>query len=181
MPFHSFLTSFSISELVLFGGIVLFQALIITLLIVFWLRQNTLQKKLALFFGNKEARDLEAILTEQLNEVKVLDQEIQELFEVSNRLRDLSLKSIHKVSVERFNPFKEVGGNQSFCVALLDGKNTGVIISSLHTREGTRAYAKPVYEGQPKGFPFTEEEKETIIKAMHSQKNIPKKKEASLV
>jgi hypothetical protein len=68
----------------------------------------------------------------------------------------------------RFNPFKEVGGNQSYAVALLNGKNSGVVFSSLHTREGTRAYAKPVKNGSADGFPFTEEEKAVIHEAIHS-------------
>ncbi len=165
--FFSPLSPLSLSFLVFFALLQLFMLGSIVLLLR---NQARLKQKLTLFFGNKEARDLESILTEQLKEVKVLDQEIQEVFEAVNKLRDLSLKTIHKVSVGRFNPFKEVGGNQSFCVALLDGKNTGVIISSLHTREGTRVYAKPVKEGQPKEFPFTDEEKETVIKAIHSQK-----------
>jgi Protein of unknown function (DUF4446) len=165
--FFSNLSTLQIALLVVFSILQLFFLISLSFLLI---RNKQQEKKLALFFGNKEARDLESILVEQLSEIRVLDQEIQELFEVSNRLRDLSLKTIHRVSVERFNPFKEVGSNQSFCVALLDGKNTGLVLSSLHTREGTRVYAKPVYEGQAKGFPFTEEEKQTVIKAIHSHK-----------
>jgi hypothetical protein len=165
-------SSFSPLQIGLFAAFCLLETLLILCLILLWRKQGKQEKKLQLFFGDKEARDLEGILTEQLEEIRVLDQEIQELFEVLNKLRDLSLKTIHKVAVERFNPFKEVGGNQSFCVALLDGQNTGVIISSLHTREGTRVYAKPVQDGKAKEFPFTDEEKETVIRAMHSQKVI---------
>jgi hypothetical protein len=161
------LSGIQIAFLSFFG---LLQVAFIAVIIFLFQRQRRQEQKLDLFFGDKEARDLQKILIEQLEEIRVLDQEIQELFEVLNKLRDLSLKTIHKVAVERFNPFKEVGGNQSFCVALLDGKNTGVIISSLHTREGTRVYAKPVLDGHAKEFPFTEEEKETVIKAIHSQK-----------
>lgn len=136
------------------------------LIIALFVQNRRLKQKLAVFFSGKEAKDLENILLEQLNETKALDSEIQELFEISNRLRELGAKSIHKTSVVRFNPFKEVGGNQSFSVALLDGKNSGVIISSLHTREGTRVYAKPVALGQAAGFPLTEEEKAAITQAI---------------
>ena len=170
MALSTFFSSLSSLQIALLAAFSLLQLFFLITLFILLARQKKQDAKLALFFGDKEARDLETILTEQLSEIKVLDQEIQELFEVSNRLRDLSLKTIHRVAVERFNPFKEVGSNQSFCVALLDGKNTGVVLSSLHTREGTRVYAKPVLEGQAKGFPFTEEEKQTVIKAMHSYK-----------
>ena len=145
------------------------EILLLIFVIALWVKNRRLKQKLAVFFAGKDAADLEKILIDQLHETKELDHEIQELFEISNRLRELGLKSIHKTSVLRFNPFKETGGNQSFSVALLDGKNSGVVLSSLHTREGTRVYAKPVIAGDADGFPFTEEEKTAINQAMHGK------------
>jgi hypothetical protein len=130
------------------------------------IRFHKLRTEMKTFLSGKDGKDLEKVLVDQLTEVRALDQEIQELFEISNRLRELVLKSLHKTSVVRFNPFKEVGGNQSFSVALLDGKNSGVVLSSLHTREGTRVYAKPVVSGKQTQFPFTEEEKTAIEQAI---------------
>ncbi|MFZ2187187.1 MAG: DUF4446 family protein [Candidatus Moraniibacteriota bacterium] len=151
-------------------GVLIFGELFLFGCIIFLFIQNKrLKQKLHVFFSGKEAQDLEKILVEQLSETKALDQEIQELFEISNRLRELGMKSIHKTAMLRFNPFKEVGSNQSFCVALLDGKNSGMVISSLHTREGTRVYAKPVVSGQASNFPLTEEEKSTIAQAIHGK------------
>ncbi len=141
---------------------------LVALVIVLVIAIRRLKARLSAFFAGKNGKDLESVLEEQLRETKVLDTEIQELYEISNRLRELVLKSVHKVSVLRFNPFKEVGGNQSFSVALLDGKNSGVVLSSLHTREGTRVYAKPVISGEAAAFPFTEEEKSAIRQAAAS-------------
>lgn len=121
-------------------------------------KQNTL-------FRGKKAIDLESILLQQANDMRDMDKEIQELFEISNVLHRLALKSIHKVGVVRFNPFKEVGSNQSFAIALLDGKNSGTIISSIHTREGSRVYAKPIKNSRSEEFPLTEEEQEAILLA----------------
>jgi hypothetical protein len=146
--------------------LVIVEVLLTTLIVALWLKNRRLKRKLDVFFSGKEARDLETVLLEQLANTKELDLEIQELFEISNRLRELGLKSIHKSAVLRFNPFKEVGGNQSFSVVLLDGKNSGAVISSLHTREGTRVYAKPVVAGEADEFPFTDEEKATIAQAI---------------
>ncbi|MFZ1719738.1 MAG: DUF4446 family protein [Candidatus Moraniibacteriota bacterium] len=130
-----------------------------------WRKGNALEKKLEIFFGGKEAKDLEVVLLQQKEDMRVFDKEIQELFEISNRLYRLGLQSIHKVEVIRFNPFKEVGSNQSFCVALMNGKDSGVVLSSIHTREGTRVYAKPVASGVEAGHQFTDEEREAIALA----------------
>jgi hypothetical protein len=151
------------------GALILGEIVLLVIIIFLWTKNRYLNQKLSVFFSGKTAQDLEKVLLEQLNEVRELDREIQELFEISNRLRELGMKSIHKTSVLRFNPFKEVGSNQSFCIALLDGKNSGLVISSLHTREGTRVYSKPVIAGQPGNFPLTEEEKSTIAQAIQGK------------
>ncbi len=147
-------------------ALIIGEVVLCSIIAILAVQNSRLKRRLATFFSGKEARDLEKILFEQLEETKGLDQEIQELFEISNRLHELGQKSFHKSAILRFNPFKEVGGNQSFCVALLDGKNSGVVISSLHTREGTRVYAKPIVNGQASGFPLTEEEKSAIAQAI---------------
>jgi len=69
---------------------------------------------------------------------------------------------IQKIGLVRFNPFAETGGNQSFCLALLDDNENGLVISSLHSRENTRVYAKPVKTGQEAGYPFSDEEKRAV-------------------
>jgi hypothetical protein len=153
--------------------LILGELILVGLVVFLWLKLRKTRADLAVFFSGKKAKDLDTILMDQLKEVRALDQEIQELFSISNQLRELCLKSLHKTNVVRFNPFKEVGGNQSFSVVLLDGKNSGVVISSLHTREGTRVYAKPVLLGEANGFPLTEEEKLAINQAIHN-KSTPK-------
>jgi hypothetical protein len=84
-------------------------------------------------------------------------------------LEKMSLQSIQKVGVIRFNPFKDTGGDQSFSIAFLDAKDTGFVLSSLFTREGNRVYTKPITEGDSK-YPLTEEEKEVITLATKNNK-----------
>jgi hypothetical protein len=48
------------------------------------------------------------------------------------------------VSVKRFDPFQNAGGQQSFASALLNEKGDGVVLSGIHSRDGVRVYAKEV-------------------------------------
>jgi hypothetical protein len=150
----------------LFGALFVIVLILLTLNITALIKISRLKTNLSLLWRGKEGTDIESLLVQQVSDIKLLDQEIQELFEISNRLRELGLKSIHKFGVLRFNPFKEVGSNQSFSLALLDGKNNGAVISSLHTREGTRVYAKPIKNGEADGFPLTDEERDVIKEAL---------------
>lgn len=164
MDFSGF-SALSGSQWILFSLAFSAEIFLFVALFLLWRKGHLLQKKLEIFFGGKVAKDLESVLLKQKEDMKLFDKEIQELFEISNRLYRLGLQSIHKTEVVRFNPFKDVGSNQSFCVALLNGKNSGVVISSIHTREGTRVYAKPVAAGIEAGHQFTDEERAAIATA----------------
>lgn len=97
-------------------------------------------------------------------------------FLVSKRLKILS-KSVgkntessrpYKINLIRFNPFDDLGGDQSFVLCLLDNANSGVIITSLHTRDSTRVYAKAIKNGQSQDLALSKEETKALIKTINS-------------
>ncbi len=106
--------------------------------------------------------DLEKLLLSQSKNIKLLDKDIQELYNISNQINSLASRSLHRVGMVRFNPFKDIGGDQSFSLALLNGKNSGFIISSLYSREGARIYCKAIIDGKSEKHPLNEEEKKAI-------------------
>ncbi len=122
-----------------------------------------------MFLKGKHGADLEAVIMRHDQEIGSLDTEIQELFAFAEKNRALATIGIHKVGIVRFNPFQDTGSNQSWSIALLDGDTTGVVISSLLSRESARVYAKPVIRGQAKDFPLTAEEKRAIELAKTSR------------
>lgn len=79
--------------------------------------------------------------------------------------RESQKRFLTKYALIRFNPFEDVGGDQSFAFALLDGTNNGIVVSSLHSRGGTKIYAKPVVGAKSKDYGFSKEEKEVVEKA----------------
>ncbi len=84
---------------------------------------------------------------------KVLEHEkrlSQNLADTNKKVEDLIFDSqfyIQKIGLVRFNPFNDTGGDQSFILALIDAEESGVVISGLHTRNGTRWYAKKISNG----------------------------------
>lgn len=133
-------------------------------IILLQINLGKIKKNQALIGGG--SRSLEETVIEQAKNLKVLDKDIHELYNISNQINALALKSLHKVGMVRFNPFKDIGGDQSFAMALLNGKNNGLVISSLYTKEGTRIFSKTVKMGKAEKHPLTEEEKEAIKIAM---------------
>ncbi|MFH1840926.1 MAG: DUF4446 family protein [Candidatus Shapirobacteria bacterium] len=83
--------------------------------------------------------------------------------------RNLTL-NLQKIGLVRFNPFSGTGGDQSFSLALMDGTDNGVVITSLHHRESTRLYAKQIAAGKSVTHELSEEEKKAIKIAKKSGK-----------
>lgn len=113
--------------------------------------------------GKKESlvKMLDSISLDQEKTKKTLDL----IMEKCDTLDKEGRFHIQKVGLLRFNPFKDTGGDQSFTLALVDAQDTGVIISSLHTRTGTRWYAKHVLRGKGAEHELSKEEEEALRSA----------------
>lgn len=141
--------------------------IIILLLYFFWLIILTfILLKFYLYYsrlargGKKES--LFALLDNIVNKEEIDRKDIIELEKRIGKLEKEGLLHLQKVGLLRFNPFKDTGGDQSFTLALLDAKDTGVVISSLHTRTGTRWYAKSVINGKGTEYELSDEEKKAL-------------------
>lgn len=112
---------------------------------------------------NKE--DLGSILEKILKEAKITEKRIDEIIKRADEIEKNGRFHVQRTGLVRFNPFSDTGGSQSFTLAVLDGYDNGFIISSLHSRDQTRIYAKPVKAGKPVGYELSKEEKEAVEKA----------------
>ncbi len=73
---------------------------------------------------------------------------------------------LQRLGFKRFNPFTDTGGNQSFILSLLDENGTGVVISSLHSRENTRIYAKQIESSRCPDQVLSKEEQAVIKESL---------------
>ncbi len=110
-------------------------------------------------------------LKEVLGVLKNLEERLKKTDKKLQILEKNSKFFLQKVGIIRFNPFPEVGSNQSFSIALLDNNNDGVVITSLYSREGNRVYGKPIKNGISQ-YSLSKEE----IKAIEKAKNQDDKK-----
>lgn len=109
--------------------------------------------------------DLGSVLEKILKEEKISEKKVNELVKRVEGIEEDGKFHVQKTGLVRFNPFSDTGGSHSFALALLDGRDDGIVISSLHSRDQTRIYSKPVKAGKPVSYEFSKEEKEAIGKA----------------
>src|SRR3989344_2548827 len=79
-------------------------------------------------------KNFKSIIENLLKDVNVSRKEIDYLKSYCDKIQKDGLLHIQKIGLIRFNPFKDTGGDQSFILSLVDGNDTGVIISGLYAR-----------------------------------------------
>ncbi len=122
---------------------------------------SKIKKRTRSFFANSEAKDLEEIIYKQIKKTNETDSAIKKIIADNKKIKNNLSGCVQKVGVVRFNPFGDVGGNQSFVIALLDNSLSGVIIQSLYSRDGVRVYSKEIKEGKSE-YALGKEEEEAI-------------------
>ena len=121
--------------------------------------------RLKRIFSGLKAKNMESLIAELTKKTKELEEERKktelQITSIDKRLA----QSIRNIETVRFNPFPQVGGNQSFAMSLLNDEGNGVVISSLYSRDRTSLFAKPIKAGQSE-FELTKEEKNVLKKSI---------------
>jgi cell division protein FtsB len=128
--------------------------------VTFFLIRSVLRYR-RIFRGTHEESAVE-LLQKLTKEQDIHKREIVKLLDQVAKLEQNSRSHMQKIGLIRFNPFKDTGGDQSFVLALTDEKYTGIVISGLYSRSGTRWYAKKIVEGKGVEYELSEEEKKAI-------------------
>lgn len=147
-------------------GLIISIIWLITLSIFFW-QLFSHYNKLVKGVSNKT---LKSVLENLFRDIEIAQKDIDSLKAQCVKIEKDGLLHIQKIGLLRFNPFKDTGGDQSFILTLVDGKDTGVVISGLYSRSGTRWYAKKVVEGKGLDHELSEEEKRAVKEAKSAAK-----------
>jgi hypothetical protein len=129
-----------------------------------------LRKRVNYIFGaGDDRRHLEKKLLQCLSTVSAVDAKYDEVLE-SIAVLDRRLEfCVQKVGMVRYNPFDNMGGDLSFALALLNGRDEGVVINGIYSRDYSYTYGKPVKNITSK-YPLSDEEKAAIRLAMECER-----------
>ena len=112
-------------------------------------------------------------------DAKSLEQDIIALFEDNKFIKNENEKNrkdireilrrmeycYQKIGLVKYDAFQQMGGKLSFCLCLLDNKNSGFILNSVHSSDGCYSYTKEIKKGESE-LSLGEEEKKALDMAM---------------
>lgn len=128
-------------------------------------RTRRLSRRLDSLTAGSDAQSLESVLGSHIERVRQVVRDIDAVGARTATIEREIKGSFGRVGLVRFNPFEDTGGNQSFALALLDGHGDGFVVSSLHSRTGTRLYAKAIAAGASETA-LSEEESAALRQAL---------------
>lgn len=112
-----------------------------------------------------EGANLERLLMGHIEEVRQALGKVEQLSAACGKMEKITSDCVQKIGIVRFNAFEDTGSDLSYAIAMLDGHNNGVVLSSIFGRNESRSYAKPVVDGTSSYF-LTDEEKQALELAM---------------
>jgi hypothetical protein len=106
------------------------------------------QKRWKVLLSGSRRDSLDKMLEDHFDERIVIQSAIRSIEERLGRTEELLKSSKRFLGLVRFDAFPDVGGSQSFALALFDDNGDGAILSSIVGRDICRVYCKPIVGGR---------------------------------
>ena len=116
--------------------------MLIVLLIVQSVKMGRMKKRLDKFLLGREGTSLEQDIIGILK--KMAENNKKDIRNLYKRLES----TYQKMGLVRYDAFSQMGGQLSFCLALLDENDNGFILNSVHSTEGCYSYTKEIKGGE---------------------------------
>ena len=124
----------------LIGAAVLLLLMFVLILVLFS-KNKKLLKKYQAFMSGEDGKSLENEIIQRFSQVDIL---------------------------QKYDAFNEMGGKLSFALVMLNDKNNGFVLNSMHSREGCYTYIKEIIKGES-FVQLSGEEKEALQHALDTK------------
>lgn len=158
------------NQLALLGGLAIMQIIALLLLAILWQRDRRQYLRLQPLLDQADTtKSIAANLGRQEQRLVALESALQSLVNAQAQLQEDQAFAVQQVGYYRYNAFPDTGGELSFSLVLLDGRQDGFVLTSLYGRQEARVYAKQVKAGSSSAR-LSPEEQEAIRRALLSKK-----------
>lgn len=139
----------------------------IIILLSLWLSVLTLsfyrlRKNYLVITQGIHKKSLDVVLSNVVSGMQDTKKDIAQIQIRCDKIEKEDKYHIQKIGLLRFNPFKDTGGDQSFILAFVDAFDSGIVMTALYSRTGTRWYTKRIVRGKGTELELSEEEKKAV-------------------
>ena len=113
------------------------------------LRLRVLNRRLTALARGQSGQNLEQAIGAYFDKVEHSQTRMDTLEQALGVVQAQIPGCFQRAHLVRYDAFADVGGEQSFSLALLNAQNDGVVITGVHSRMDARVYAKYIQDGRP--------------------------------
>ena len=151
--------------IVVAGGLIL---IMLGLIINLYMELSTIKTRYKRMMEGSEGESIEQMLAAHTSAVNEISDGQRQAERKLESLDELVKSSLARVTVVHFDAFEKTGQGLSWCVAILDRNNNGLILSSICGQESERSYVKPIEDGRvAANYKLTREEEQALRQAMN--------------
>lgn len=146
-------------------GMAVLILILLVIIIIQLKRTSDMKKRLDKFMKGKDGKSLEKDIVALYEDNKffkiAVDKNKKDIRQIYKTLES----TFQKVGVVKYDAFRQMGGQLSFSLALLDENNNGFVLNSVHSTEGCYTYTKEIKNGESE-ISLGDEEKKALAIAM---------------
>lgn len=151
----------------LFIGLLAVILILIILVIVMLCKISKLTKRCNSFMKGKAGKSLEQDIVRLYEDNQVLKSGMNDNKRDIRSINKQLAKAFQKVGIVRYDAFQTMGGKLSYSLVMLDEKDNGFILNTIHSSEGCYSYTKDIVNGQC-DISLSNEEQKAIDMAKNS-------------
>lgn len=151
-----------------FIGVSVLLIILIILIIVLMINLHILTNKYKKFMTGKNAMNLEKDIIGLFEDNKFIKTSVEKNKKDINILYRRLENAFQKIGITKYDAFSQMGGQMSFCMALLDENDNGFLMNSVHSSDGCYTYTKEIKNGKCK-IDLGEEERKALEMAIGEQ------------
>jgi hypothetical protein len=154
--------------------IILFFIISVALIVLFIVqinKYNRLNRKFQAFMLGSDGASLEEKMMALFSDVRRLkEHDLKHRNDIQEIIENINI-CYQKIGIVKYDAFREMGGQLSFSIAMLDKKDNGYIINSVHSANGCYVYTKEIENGRSI-LDLGDEETEALKKAINSAPSV---------
>ena len=148
---NSFLSGIGLANLDI-GIVLLVMAIIIVILLILLIVNicsiSKLKRTYKRFMRGKNSASLENEIIGLFEDNKFIKSESEKnRKDIRNILKKLEF-CYQKAGLVKYDAYNQMGGNLSFCLCMLNERNSGFILNSVHSSDGCYTYTKEIKNGE---------------------------------
>lgn len=145
----------------LFLGLTIVCLILLIMLIVAFVKISSFTKKYKKFMQGKNASSLEKDIMTLYEDNAFMKTSMDTHKKKIDDLYHKHETTFQKMGLVKYDAFKEMGGKLSFAICLLNDRNDGFIMNSIHSKDGCYNYVKEIIKGES-FLPLGDEEAEAL-------------------